>query len=132
EAELSWSDGLFLDEAIDNRWTIRGDPEEVPGELWIGDCRFRVPPLAIEVQQSNVSQRIAPLRTKGSLQSQPGHTIVRIRVELFFNGIDDINGHEVKQEVWEESDGGKKVIDLPHPYYLDGLRPLIAQFQSFP
>lgn len=132
EAELSWSDGLFLDEAIDNRWTIRGDPEEVPWELWIGDCRFRVPPLAIEVQQSNVSQRIAPLRTKGSLQSQPGHTIVRIRVELFFNGIDDINGHEVKQEVWEESDGGKKVIDLPHPYYLDGLRPLIAQFQSFP
>ncbi len=132
EAELAWSEGPLMDEAIDNRWTIRGDPEEMPGELWIGDCRFRVPPLAIQVQQSNLSQRIAPLRTKGSLQSQPGHTLIRIRVDLYFNGLDDINGHEIKQEVWEESDGGKRVIDLPHPYYIDGLRPLIAQFQSFP
>lgn len=131
--EAKAGEGLQWDhhEGLDNRIEIRGgDPgsyEEGPGELWIGDCRFRIPPLSIQVQQTSASQRLTPLRSRGSLQSTTGHTLKRIRIELFFSGLDDINGHKVEYEVVNG-----KAIPLPHPYYIDGLRPLIAQFMTFP
>lgn len=131
--EAEAGEGLRWDhhEGLDNRLEIRGGDrssyEESPGELWIGDCRFRVPPLSIQIQQTNTSQRLTPLRSRGSLQSSTGRTMKRIRIELYFDGLEDLNGRKIKSEVLNG-----RSIPLPYAYHIDGLRPLVAQFMTFP
>lgn len=85
----------------------------------IGDVLLTIPPLAIQVNHTSHVERIKALRTKGSILTKSGSASTTITLQLYFHDLDSINGH-----AW---DNGKGAV-----YSVDGLRPLIAQFQKAP
>lgn len=87
--------------------------------LQIGDCVFSVPPESISVKQVNSIHSYQGLRQKNSILTNSGFTQTEVRVKLWLNDLDDINGVEVV------GPGGRR-------YWMDGLRPLIAQFRCTP
>jgi len=87
--------------------------------LQIGDCVFSVPPESISVKQVNSIHSYQGLRQKNSILTNSGFTQTEVRVKLWFNDLNDINGVEVA------GPGGRR-------YWMDGLRPLIAQFRCTP
>lgn len=93
--------------------------EATPYHLQIGDCLFRVPPEGIQVREVSGVNILQGIRQRGSIKTKAGYGQTEIRVRLWFNDVDDING-----------------LPVPAPdgrtYYLDGLRPLIAQFRRTP
>lgn len=90
-----------------------------PDHLQIGDCFLRTPPLNISVKKASGNKTIWGVRQRGPIVTKTGNTQTQIEVDLWFNDIDEINGVVV------EGVGGK-------PYYMDGLRSLIAHFMRAP
>ena len=90
-----------------------------PYHLQIGDCIFRVPPTQINVRQTDNINIYQGLRQRNAVLTKSGYTQTEITVQLWFNDLADINGIEVA------GPGGRK-------YYMDGLRPMIAQFRRTP
>jgi endonuclease YncB( thermonuclease family) len=91
--------------------------------LKIGDSEFVIPPLAIKVIESSQSQTLLPLRSKSSIKTQSGYSNKIVEVQLFFHNIESINGYAIENPDPNASD---------RHYYVDGLRPLIAQFKKAP
>lgn len=90
-----------------------------PYTLRIGDCEFNIPPLAINVETIASVQSIPTIRQVDSIKTGTGYSSKEISLSLWFNSIDDINGYPVK-------------VQNGITYYMDGLRPLIAQFKRTP
>ena len=101
---------------------------EVPYEYYtkvrIGDVMLTVPPLSIRTSRLSSIERVKTLRTHTSMMKGVGSAETVLTMEVYFNGYDDINGH--RREGYTEADGTK--VD----YFLDGLRPLMAQFKKVP
>lgn len=88
--------------------------------LRLGDCVFQIPPSFIEVIDQSNTQRLGSIRQNGSIQANQGFANREIVIHLFFNGTDQINGYSVKGP------------DYQSEHFVDGLRPLMAQFRSSP
>lgn len=88
--------------------------------LRLGDCVFQIPPSFIEVIDQSDTQRLGSIRQNGSIQANQGFANREIVIHLFFNGVEQINGYLVKGP------------DYQSEHFVDGLRPLMAQFRSSP
>ncbi len=86
----------------------------------IGDVQLIIPPLSIDVNQVSSLEKIKTLRTKSSIITKSGSTHRTLTLQLYFHDLDTINGIQVHMS--------SQVPD----YYMDGLRPLIAQFKKVP
>ena len=87
--------------------------------LRIGDSIMSIPPSFIGVFDRSSSEQIGAMRQSGTVKVNQGYSNREITIHLFFNGFEQINGYEV--------DG-----PLDESYYVDGLRPLLAQFKLCP
>jgi len=90
-------------------------------KLRIGDCMFFIPPEFIQVNKQASANEFPLLRQKGTMKTHNGFAMTRIEITLWFTDLEQINGFKV------QSPNGKD-----NPYYMDGLRPLIAQFKRTP
>ena len=87
----------------------------------IGDVMLVVPPLSIDANRVSNIQKVKTLRSKSSMIVKGGSSMTTITLELYFHDLDSINGRRVKaNDKWDRY------------YYIDGLRPLIAQFKKAP
>ena len=110
-------------ERIDDR-----EPPETIHHLTIGDVSFAVPPSAISIETISETESLASLRTQTTAKSQSGHHRKLIEIDMYFTTNEEINGKLVtphdKPEDMYIMDGKQ--------YYINGLRPLIAQFKRAP
>lgn len=88
----------------------------------IGDVDLVIPPLSINLNRASNLQKIKTLRSKSSIITKVGSSTEHITLQLYFHDLDSINGKRIKRHA--------KLKD--QYYYMDGLRPLIAQFKKAP
>jgi LysM repeat protein len=88
--------------------------------LRIGDVQFAVPPEFIQVHKGSNYTTGNMMRQKESFKFKHGQSSTSINLQLWFTNLEEINGFEVVSPI-----EGQK-------YYMDGLRPLIAQFKRQP
>lgn len=84
----------------------------------IGDVQIIIPPSFITVIDNSKHDSVGILRKKGTMNITRGFKKRYVNIVFYVNGIEQINGYEV-----------------PGPngtYYVDGLRPLLAQFEMCP
>lgn len=106
---LSYEDYISYEHRInDTTTTIR-----------IGDCHMVVPPDFIAIKEIKNTEQIVSLRQTSSMKDQHGYSRKEVTITAFFNGKDQINGYPVPSP-------------FDRPYYVDGLRPLLAQFKCTP
>lgn len=98
-----------------------GDKIDLDHRVRIGDVMLAVPPLSIDVNRMSTMQKIKTLRTKSSMIVKGGSSASTITMQLYFHDLEAINGTRVKAHP-----------DHSRYYYMDGLRPLIAQFKKAP
>lgn len=96
-------------------------PNDLDHNVRIGDVMMVVPPLSIEVNRVGSIRKIKTLRSKSSMLIKGGSSATTITLQLYFHDLESINGYRVKMHK-----------DKNRYYYLDGLRPLIAQFKKAP
>lgn len=87
--------------------------------LRIGDCQFFIPPLFINVTDNTKVASIGAIRQREGIKIGSGYSNKTITISLWFDGPEHINGTEI-----DGPDG--------QTYYMDGLRPLIAQLKKSP
>lgn len=87
--------------------------------LRIGDFQSFIPPLFINVTNNTPTQRVPVIRQKESTSVRSGYSKREISMTLWFNDLEQINGTPI------EGPDNKT-------YYMDGLRPLLAQFKRAP
>ncbi len=117
----------------DNRDKMLGPLSEY--SLRIGDSQFEVPPTSIYLGRQNASEQIPALRQRGSFLKKDGQADTLLEIDLFFSGKEDINGIKLDKEYIRHLDGENisyEELDLDYPYYVNGLRSLIAQFIKTP
>ena len=90
----------------------------------IGDVFLSIPPLSIRMDKQFAHEKIKVMRAKTSLQKNIGNTRNILTLEAYFASKEDVNG--VKRVGYSLPNG-----HTVH-YYMDGLRPLIAQFKKAP
>lgn len=109
-------------EGEDDRDAVLGpfDPRQ---SLRIGDVQLTVPPEQIKVTRRQSVQKVPLMRAKSSIYTGFDHQETMVEIDLYFTDLDSINGYQ-------------KIIKLPSGQetlcYLNGLRPLLAQFQRAP
>lgn len=86
--------------------------------LQIGDTQFMVPPEFILVTSEAQTGKIVTLRQENTQKTKSGYHRRTVMIDLVAHGSDQINGFAV-----EGPDG---------TYYMDGIRPLLAQFKRTP
>ena len=91
----------------------------------IGDCILTIPPIAIEVNKTSSINKIKTLRTKSSLMVNRGQTLTTLTLDLYFHNLENING--IKYPWKPNMPKGEEKY-----FYVDGLRPLLAQFAKAP
>lgn len=87
--------------------------------LRIGDCCFIIPPEYISVKEQSSTQKIPSIRKQSSMKKKYGYSSVDITFDLYFNGDDQINGFKTESP-------------FDFSYYVDGLRPFLAQCRVSP
>jgi endonuclease YncB( thermonuclease family) len=117
----SGSNQIEFMEPYDDRFKELFPNEEVGHKVRIGDVMLTIPPLSIEVNRVGSLRKIKTLRSKSSMLIKGGSSATTITLQLYFHDLDSINGRKVKQHP-----------DTDRYYYMDGLRPLIAQFKKAP
>lgn len=93
-----------LDDFID----ITKDYEIDEFTFKIGTSILSIPPSVINVERINTSKSVASLRSKGTIRKNEGRSDTRITLEIFFNGINQLNDPD------------------------NGLRAIVAQFKKTP
>ena len=88
--------------------------------LRIGDTILNIPPSYIGVFDRSSSEQIGAMRQNGTVKINQGYANREISIHLFFNGYDQINGYQVDGPAYTDA------------HYVDGLRPLLAQFKLCP
>lgn len=86
--------------------------------LEIGDSYFMIPPEFIMINSDSTSTPVVTLRQENTMKQKHGKRRRTILIDLVFNSLEQINGFKVE--------GPDK------DYYVDGLRPLLAQFKVTP
>lgn len=99
------------------------EPYNYVYKVRIGDVLLTVPPLSIQMSRISQIERVKTLRTQTSMMKGVGSAKTTIELELYFHGMDAINGKE-----W----GSYEMDGKTYPFYMDGLRTLIAQFKKAP
>lgn len=94
----------------------------------IGDVILTIPPISIEVNKTASISKVKTLRTKSSVLVNRGQTLTTLSMDLYFHDIDSING---RKHAWKNMKD-YKVGDEVKYFYVDGLRPLLAQFAKAP
>ncbi len=90
-----------------------------PFVLRIGDSQFFIPPTSIKTDKTSSIAEQHILRAKTPIMTKSGYTLHTLSIQMYFFGEEQINGYPI------EGPGGKT-------YYMDGLRPLLAQFYKNP
>lgn len=87
--------------------------------LRIGDCCFVLPPEFISVKTLSSTDSKVAIRQDSQIKTKNGYYRKEIVVTLYLNGPNQINGY---------------MVDSPmdYKYYVDGLRPLLAEFKCTP
>lgn len=114
--------GQYYDNSIDLEYMDVERPIEellAPGYTRIGDVELVIPPLALSVIQQSKGTSVKTIRSLGSIQKTSGYVDKIIQLELFFSSANAVNGYKVED-------------DYGNTYYINGLRPLIAQFKKAP
>lgn len=88
--------------------------------LRIGDVQLVVPPEFIRVTRQGTINSNGMIRQKDSLKFKNGQSDTQIDIQLWFTSLDEINGLKVESPIAGQN------------YYMDGLRPLLAQFKRMP
>lgn len=99
-------------------------PFDYTHRVRIGDVFLSIPPLAIRMDKQYQTEDVQTMRAKSSLQKQIGTTRNILSLDLYFASSEDVNGEETVGYYTKEG--------RPVPYYMDGLRPLLAQFKKAP
>ena len=94
--------------------------------LMIGDVFIMVPPEFIYVASESFSQNVQTLRQENSQKQKTGYHKRIIKIDLVFDGPDEINGYKVPAPTHKDGD------KISNYYYVDGLRTLFAQFKYTP
>ena len=114
---------------------LEWDPyEDMPTNFHvrIGDVVLVVPPLSIQVVNISKNEKVNTLRNKHAIQVQSGYSDYIITMDLFFHDVDAINGVEIPNP-FEGTNADEVLKELwPEPYYVNGLRALLAQFKKAP
>lgn len=92
----------------------------------IGDVILTIPPTAIDVNKTSNISKIKTLRTKSSVLVNRGQTLTTLSMDLYFHDLESING---KKYPWKKEYGKGEEAKY---FYVDGLRPLLAQFAKAP
>ena len=100
--------------------------------LMIGDVYIMVPPEFIYVSSESFSQSIQTIRQENSQKQKSGYHKRTIQIDLVFNGMDEINGYKVQSPIHTDGfdSNGNEIHSGYH--YIDGLRPLLAEFKCTP
>jgi len=85
----------------------------------LGDCQFQIPPEFIQLRTTNSVNRKTSMRQKSGVKTGTGHQSRQLGLSVYFNGMKEINGYQVESP-------------FLYPYFVDGLRPLLAQFRRSP
>lgn len=129
----------LIDESDTREWSPYDDmPTDF--HVRIGDVTLVVPPLSINVVHTSKNEKVHTLRNRNAVQVQSGYSDYLITMELFFHDIDAINGYAIDNPFQIDSLLGgitKDQLDTlkelwPDPYYINGLRALLAQFSKAP
>lgn len=94
-------------------------PMQSPYHMRIGDVQLVIPPLSIVANSASSLSKVKTLRTKSSMITKAGSSVQTLSLQLYFHDMDSINGFGVR-------------LSNGRMYYMDGLRPLIAQFKKTP
>lgn len=94
-------------------------PWDYVNKVRIGDVFLPIPPTAIRMDRQYTTKKVETMRAKTSLQTGVGNTRNIITLDIYYATLEDVNGKK------RRGPGGKY-------YYMDGLRPLIAQFKKAP
>lgn len=97
------------------------DKIDLDHRVRIGDVMMTIPPLSIDINRVSSIEKIKTLRTKSSMLIKGGSSATTMTMQLYFHDLESINGKKVR--VHPEHD---------RYYFMDGLRPLIAQFKKAP
>lgn len=108
---------------MDNTEDALEKPFNYVHKVRIGDVMLTVPPLSIRMGRISNIEKIKTLRTQTAMMKGVGSAETVLTMELYFSGMSDINGY--KKTGYEKN--GETVN-----YFMDGLRPLIAQFKKAP
>lgn len=105
--------------------TLKNDmPFDYTNKVRIGDVLLNVPPTHIKMIRMPLNERVPVMRASTSLQKQIGSARVQLELSLVFNSLDAINGYQETAYL----DKKNKAMN----YYMDGFRPLLAQFKKAP
>lgn len=88
--------------------------------LRIGDVQLVVPPEFIRVYRDGNMNTKGMIRQRDSLKYKNGQSRTQIEIQLWFTDLQQINGFQVESPISTQK------------YFMDGLRPLIAQFKRMP
>ena len=88
--------------------------------LRLGDSVFYIPPEFITVSETSSTVREPSIRSTSTIKKKYGYSSTDISIKLMFNGDNQINGFPVTSPF----EG--------RPYYIDGLRPFLAQCRVSP
>jgi len=99
------------------------EPFDYIHKVRIGDVMLNVPPLSIKMARMGNIEKIKTLRTQSSMMKGVGSANTTLQMELYFHGLEDINGKKEK---------AYNIKGEQFYYYMDGLRTLIAQFKKAP
>lgn len=92
----------------------------------IGDVILTIPPLAIDVQKTSSISKVKTMRTKSSILVNKGQTLTTLTMDLYFHDLESING---KKYPWKKNYAKGEEAKY---FFVDGLRPLLAQFSKVP
>lgn len=99
-------------------------PWDYQNRVRIGDVFITIPPLSIRLDKQFQNQKVSTMRAKSSLQKQVGNVRNILSMDLYYRDLESVNGTETVGYVTAENE--------TIYYYMDGLRPLLAQFKKAP
>lgn len=105
--------------------TLKNDmPYDYTNKVRIGDVMLNVPPTSIRMIRMPQNEKVPVMRANTSLQKQVGTARIQLQLDMIFNSLDAINGYKETAYL----DSKSRAMN----YYMDGFRPLLAQFKKAP
>ena len=114
-------DGIIYGPTADQEEDL---PWDYTHRVRIGDVFLSIPPLSIRMDKQYTTENVSTMRAKSSMQKNIGNVRNILTMDLYFSSTEEVNGREVV--------GYYDKYNIPVHYYMDGLRPLLAQFKKAP
>ncbi|MGM0165023.1 hypothetical protein [Enterococcus sp. DIV1059_2] len=119
-------DDRLLNHDIYNEFTYADELWEYKNKVRIGDVLLTIPPLSIRLDKVHKNEELNVMRSRSTLLTQSTDVDNYLTLDLYINTLQEINGYEIDAPV-NILDDKKNSI-----WYVDGLRPLLAQFKKAP